>query len=128
VRGFLGAVVTFDCSRAFANARALVVGSTTIFRVSPTADAAVDYDKEAIPPFSNVAVESDTVRASGYEPTMPTSIQAHRLHRPPLLWIERNEHNGYALVTFDQLSFESHLIHSTCDATVRKRLKASPCL
>jgi hypothetical protein len=84
------------------------------------AEAAVDYDEKAIPPFSDVAVEFDAVRASGHKPTMPAPVKAQRLPQPPLLWIEWNEHNGYALMTFDQLSFESHLVHSTSNLTVGK--------
>jgi hypothetical protein len=84
------------------------------------AEVAVNYDEKAIPPFSDVAVEFDAVRASGHQPTMPAHVKTQGLPQPPLLRIEWNEDNGYALVTFDQLSFESHLVHSVSNLTVAK--------
>src|SRR5262249_10844733 len=86
--------------------------SVTDCDLGSLAQAAVDYDEEAIPPLSDVAVEPDTVRAAGNEPAVAARVEAHWLPRPPRLRIERNEDNRDALVTFDQLSFESHLVHS----------------
>jgi len=76
------------------------------------AESAVDYDEEAIPPLSNVALECDTVRASDNEPAMAARVEANWLPRPSLFWIERNEHDRHALVILDQLSLESHFLHS----------------
>jgi hypothetical protein len=50
--------------------------------------------------FSDVAAEHNTIHTSDNEPPMATAFQADWLSRPPLLWIERNQNNGDALVTF----------------------------
>ena len=48
---------------------------------------------------------------------MAAPFQANGFSRPPLLWIERNKNNRDALVTFDQVSFELHLVHPACNPT-----------
>src|SRR5262245_50307452 len=75
--------------------------SVTDCDLGSLAQAAVDYDEEAIPPLSDVAVEPNTVCASCNEPAVAARVEAHWLPRPLLLRIKRNEDNRDALVTFD---------------------------
>ena len=47
--------------------------------VTYRAQVAVDDDEEPIPPFSDVAVESDTINTSDNEPPMAAPFQANGL-------------------------------------------------
>jgi hypothetical protein len=71
----------------------------------------VDDDEKPIPPFSDVAVEPDTVHTPNHKPSMPAAFQANGFHRPLFFGIERNNDNRDAFVTFDQFSFELDPVH-----------------
>src|SRR5262249_10399605 len=78
--------------------------------VRSLAQVLLDDDEEAVPAFSNIAVECDAVHAADNNPTMTATSQTHRLEGPLLLRIKRNQHNRDALVALDQLGLELYLI------------------